>query len=249
MAGDLELDGALHVAEGVQVLQLGLDAEGRLPARTHRDVRVAAQAPLLHVPVVDADRDEDFAHAAEGFGGVGRRPQVGLGHDLDERHAAAVEIQVGGAGRVGEAVMERLAGVLLHVHAGDADGHDAAVGREADGPARRERPVVLRDLIPLGQIGIEVVLPREDRLGMDAAAQGQGGARRELHGAAVQDGQRTGKPETHGTERGIGLGAEPGGAAAENLGGGQQLRVNLQADNRLKFGHASQIVFGNLEIG
>ena len=99
MARDLELDGALHVAEGVEVLQLGLDAERRLPDGTHRDVRVAAQAALLHVPVVDADRDEDLAHAAEGLGGVRRRSQVGLGDDLDERHAAAVEVEVRGAAR------------------------------------------------------------------------------------------------------------------------------------------------------
>ena len=67
---------------------------------------------------------------------------------------------------------------------------------KAIGAARRERTVVLRDLVALGQVGIEVVLPREDRLGMDPAAQRQGGARGELDGAAVQDRQRAGKAET-----------------------------------------------------
>jgi hypothetical protein len=105
VARDLELDGALHVAKRVQVLQLGLDAEGRLPDGAHRDVGVAPQAALFHVPVVHADGHEDLADAAERLGGVGRRPQVGLGDDLDERHAAAVEIQVRPAGGLREAVM------------------------------------------------------------------------------------------------------------------------------------------------
>ena len=72
---------------------------------------------------------------------------------------------------------------------------------------------------------------------MDLAAQGEGGARGELHGAAVQDRQRARQPEADGTERGVRLGAEPGGAAAEDLGGGQQLRVNLEADDRFERWH------------
>ena len=91
------------------------------PGRPHGDVRVAAQAALFHVAVVDAEPDEDLAQPAEELGRVGRRPQVRLGDDLDERHAAAVEVDVGLAIGVGEALVERLAGVLLHVDARDAD--------------------------------------------------------------------------------------------------------------------------------
>jgi hypothetical protein len=77
---------------------------------------------------------------------------------------------------------------------------------------------------------------------MDPAAQGQRGPRGELDGAAVQDRERPGQPEAHGTERGIRLGAEPGGAAAEDLGGGQQLRVDLEADNRFKRWHGDRLL-------
>jgi hypothetical protein len=123
------------------------------------------------------------------------------------------------------------------VHARDADGHDAPVGPEGDGAERREGTVVLGDLVPLGQVGIEVVLPGEDRLGMDAAAERERRARGELDGAAVEHGERAGEPETDGTERRVGLGAEPGRAAAEDLGGRQQLRVNFEADNRFERCH------------
>ena len=77
---------------------------------------------------------------------------------------------------------------------------------------------------------------------MDRAAERQRGARGELHGAAVQDRQRPGQPEADGTERGVRLGAEPRAAAAEDLGGGQQLRVDLEADDRLKRWHGEPIV-------
>ena len=124
------------------------------PARPHRHVRVAAQAALFHVAVVDAEPDQDRAQAAEELGGVGRRPQVGLGDDLDERHAAAVVVDVGLAIGVGEAFVQRLAGVLFHVHARDAD---ARASRRRSGtrptPPRRERLLVLRDLIALGRSG------------------------------------------------------------------------------------------------
>ncbi len=138
LPGDLVLDGALHVPEGVEVLDFDLDAERGRPGRPHRDVGVAAQAALFHVAVVDADGHEDGAQAREELRGIGRRPQVRLGDDLDERHAAAVEVEMGPAIGVREAVVQRLAGVLLHVHAGDAD---LLAARTASGtrPRRRAR--------------------------------------------------------------------------------------------------------------
>ena len=41
--------------------------------------------------------------------------------DLDERHAAAVVVDVGAAVGIGEAFVQRLAGVLFHVDARQAD--------------------------------------------------------------------------------------------------------------------------------
>src|SRR4029079_9579787 len=97
-----------------------------------------------------------------------RGAQVRLGHDLDERNAGAVEVDVGPARRVNKAFVQRLGGVFLEVDAGDAPLFEAA--------ARRQRQLVLRDLVALRQVGIEVVLAREDRRLVDRAAERQRGA-------------------------------------------------------------------------
>ena len=75
------------------------------------------------------------------------------------------------ARRAGEAVVHRLAGVLFHVHAGDADVDRRPVGARADldAAAGRKRPVELRDLVSLREVGIEVVLAREDRRRLNRA--------------------------------------------------------------------------------
>ena len=50
---------------------------------------------------------------------------------------------------------------------------------------RRERLIVLRDLITLRQVGIEVILAREDRLLIDPQTKRECGPRAELNGAPV----------------------------------------------------------------
>ena len=101
---------------------------------------------------------------------------------------------------------------------------------------------VLRDLIALGKIRIEIVLPREDRMGVHLAAERERCPNRQLHGPAVEHRERARQAETHGTQLRVGLGAEPGAAAAEDLGGRQELRMDLQADDRLERGHGWEIV-------
>ncbi len=105
------------------------------PCRTHRDVGVAPETPFFHVAVVDADRHQNLAEAAEGFGSVRGRPQIRLRHDLDERRAAAVEIDVAAAVGVWKTLVQRLASVLFHVHARDAD----APGGSRRGELERRR--------------------------------------------------------------------------------------------------------------
>ena len=62
---DLVLERLLQVAEGVEVLDLGLRAERRRAGRAHRHVRVAAQAALFHVAVVHAEPDQQVAQVLE----------------------------------------------------------------------------------------------------------------------------------------------------------------------------------------
>src|SRR5207248_10334581 len=104
-----------------------------------------------------------------------RRTEVGLGHDLEQRRTATVEVDEGGrrANRApGRAArVHRLRGVLLEMGARDADDFLAAVHRDREAARPAERRFVLADLVGLRQVGIEVVLAREDRAFRDLAVE------------------------------------------------------------------------------
>jgi hypothetical protein len=88
------------------------------PRSAHRNVDVGAERPFVHVAVAGAEIAQDGAQLGDiGLRLVGRA-QVGLRHDLHQRHARAVEIDIG-HGRM--LVVHRLAGVLLQMQPLDAD--------------------------------------------------------------------------------------------------------------------------------
>ena len=90
------------------------------------------------------------------------RTDVGLGHDLEQRHAGAVVVDERVLGVVDAAAatdVQRLAGVLFEVRTRDADALSVHLELTVD----RDRQVVLRGLVVLRHVGIEVVLPREHR--------------------------------------------------------------------------------------
>jgi len=96
-----------------------------------------------------------------------------------------------------------------------------------------QRLVVLRNLVALGQVGIEVILARKDRCLIDAAIQrhrGQGG---ELDRLAVQHRQSSGHAQAHGTNIRIGRSTEARGAGAEDLSRRQKLNVHFEANDWL----------------
>ena len=64
--------------------------------------------------------------------------------------------------------------------------------------------VILRNLVALGQVGIEVVLARESRMLVHIAVQRQRGEHGHLDGALIQDGQRAGQAEAHRADVGVG---------------------------------------------
>ncbi len=103
-----------------------------------------------------------------------------------------------------------------------------------DAPTGGDGPLVLRDLIALREVGIEVVLTREDRHRVDPALEGVRDPDGELHGLPVQHRQRARQPEADGADVGVRRRPEPGAAAAEDLRLGQQLRVNLETDYGLE---------------
>ena len=186
LAANLVLNRLLEIAERVDVLHFRLRAQGGLALPAHRDIGVAAQAPLVHVAVIDAEPHQDLPQRLKEQRGFGRRPHVGLADDLHQRHAAAIEIEVGLPVGVAKAFVQRLAGILFHVDAGQLDEAAANRGGHLQTAAQRERRLELRDLVALRQVGIEVVLAGEDRALLHLAAKRQGRGDREVDRLAVQ---------------------------------------------------------------
>src|SRR5690606_20140432 len=158
--------------------------------------------------------------------------QVRLGHDLDQGHARAVEVD----GRpAGQPVVQRLARILFEVDATDADpAHLAVRLLQIQPPTGRERAVELRDLVSLGQVRVEVVLAGETAGQVHGAVQAQGRAYAQLDGAGVDDRQGTRQAEAHRTDVRVRFGAELRRVRTEHLGRRPELHVDLQADHRLE---------------
>ena len=234
---DLVLQGSADELEAVDVLHFGFGAEFLLASWADADVGVATQRTLLHVAVGDAGVEEDLLQSGQVLEGLVGRADVWLADDLDQRRAAAVQVEIGVRGRVGKPVVQALARILFHVHARDADRSSIRRRRWHFDPAMLgERLVELRNLVALGQIGIEIVLAREDRALAHLAVERQRGQRGKLHGLRVQHRQRARQPQAYRADVRIGLGAEAVGATAKCLGRREQLHVHFEADHGLVFG-------------
>ena len=96
--------------------------------------------------------------------------------------------------------------------------------------------VELRDLVALGQVGIEVILARKDGALAHLAVDGQRGQRGKLDGLGVEHRQRAGQPQADRADVGVRRRAEVIGATAEGLGGGEQLHVDFESDDGLVLG-------------
>ena len=104
-----------------------------MPAGRTETLASTAQAALLHVHVGDAELADRLAQQPRPLARLGGAAQVGLGDDLDQRRAAAVEVDQRGAGAVDPARLadvDQLRRVLLEVGAVDADvAEPAGAGR------------------------------------------------------------------------------------------------------------------------
>ena len=122
-------------------------------------------------------------HVGHGFL---RRAHVGLGDDLEQRRAGAVQVD---AGQPWQALVQRLAGVLFEVRARDADALLACRPRARCrcGPSPTIGQLVLADLVALRQVRVEVVLAREHRArARSVAPMARPNLHRHAHGFAVQ---------------------------------------------------------------
>ncbi|MCY1179907.1 hypothetical protein D9M73_203260 [compost metagenome] len=128
--------------------------------------------------------------------------------------------------------MQALAGVLFQVRAGDADALDGTGFQgDVEEALADDGMVHLAGLVALGQVRIEVVLAGEDVLPGDVRVDGQAELAGHAHGFRVQYRQGAGHAEVNQAGLGVGLGAEGGGAAGENLRLGAELCVDFQPDH------------------
>ena len=236
------VEGGVDAAEGVHVLDLHLRAELRLAHGADGDVHVGAHVALFEVAVAHAGVDEHLLERREiGDRLVGGR-HVRLRDDLHEGRAAAVEVHARALG-----VVVDLRGVLLQVDVVDAD-ELGSVGRlDRDAAADAEGIAVLGDLVVLGHVGVEVVLPVEGGVAVDLAAEHEAAHDGELHGLLVRDGQGAGVAQAHGAHVGVGFAAGLQQAAAEHLRLCLELDVRLQPDGVFEFHVRSRSRVGNGE--
>ena len=147
--------------EGIHVLDFAFRAERGLPERPRADVCIHAQTAFFHVAIADIEIEQYLLERPEIRPSLLGRTHVRFAHDFHQRNAAAIQVHRCCAL---VAIMDGLASILFHVRARNADHARLAVRHEADVERTmlRDRLVVLRDLVALGQVGIEVVLPRKD---------------------------------------------------------------------------------------
>ena len=129
------------------------------------------------------------------LGGLDARAHVGLGDDLEQWRASAVEVDAGLACVV---FVQRFAGVFLEVGAGQVDAVQHLAHIKLDRAALHHRRLVLADLVALGQVGIKVVLARKDRLMRHARTHRHAKANGTLDGAAVHHRQGAGQCQING---------------------------------------------------
>ena len=200
----------------------------------HRNIGVAAQRAFFHVAIADAqvfDQLLDFDEVGIGFlAGA----DVGLRHNLNQRHAGAVQVHQG-FGFAGQ--MHRFARVLLHVNARDADALRGAVGEAHIHVAVvANRGFVLRNLVAFGQVGVKVVFAGKQVVAPNLAVGGQAHFHGKLHGCAVHLGQGAGVAEGNHRQVGVGGHAVLVLISRIHLAVREQLGVYFQADNGLVFG-------------
>ena len=135
-------------------------------------------------------------------------------------------------------VVHQLAGILLDMDALDADPLARGIGvllveADVDRALTDDRMIELADLIALRQIGVEVVLTIEPRPFVDLRLDRHAGAHRLADALAVRHRQHPRHRRIDQRHLRVGLRAERGRRAREELGVRRHLRVHFEADHDL----------------
>jgi hypothetical protein len=140
-------------------------------------------------------------------------------------------------------VVDEFARVLFHVDSCDTDALHLAVQFDIDVAVLGEGLGILGYLVALGEVRIEVVLPREGALPVDAALRGEAHPQCELDDFLVEHGQHPGHPRADGAGMAVRGGAEFRRAAAEDLRVREELGMDFQADDRFVFHYSFGLLF------
>ena len=196
---------------------------------------------FLHIASGNAGELQGLLHFGEEEECLLRGTHIGLADDFDERCAGAVEIDVGVALGVFEAIVLGLAGVIFHVDAGDVNAFDAGCKLDVEPAAQGDGLIELGDLVALGEIRIEVILAGEDGLRLDFAVEGKPAAYGEFNGVAAENRQRAREAEAHGADVGVRSVTGFDGAGAEDLGARGELDVDFQPDYEFILGQVRHL--------
>ncbi len=227
----LEEQRALDSPEGVHVLDFDFRPE-RIANSAHADVRVAAECPLFHVSGRDTDVAQDLAQCDQVVTCLFSGPQIRFPDNFHQWHAGAVEINQADLRAASVNLVDQAPGVLLDVHACNASALFLARGDELQRSIDAQRQVVLRDLVPLGQVRVHVILAVHLAVRRDLAVQRQSRQHCCFHGRPVHHWQRAGKSPANEADMSIWLGVRVARRASTvHLGLGQKLSVNLEADD------------------
>ena len=187
LADDLDLDGLLDVGKRVHVLELDARSQRSVVVLAQAHVGVAAEVAFFHVAVAHAQVFHDLLESLQIQDRFGNGTHVGTCHHFAQRRAAAVGVEQ----RIRTAVVDQLAGVLFHVDADDLDvavhpfAHQVHVAAHADGTVVDGHAAGLGDLVTLGEVRVEVVLAREQGVGVNPATQREPEADGVLHGLGI----------------------------------------------------------------
>ena len=164
----------LNKFKGIQILQFGARAKLRLTEWPQRNIHIAAHGTLRHITIGHADIGDDavnFFKVRDGLFGVAN---VRFRDDFEQRGTGPIQVDAAHALKV---FVQRLASILFQVGSGHTDGEVGAIlGGDIDAALADNREIHLGNLIALGQIGIEIIFPIEDRalanLRIDCQAEG-----------------------------------------------------------------------------
>ena len=128
--------------------------------------------------------------------------------------------------------MDHLARVFLEVYLPDANALFPFAQLDLHPPVQAEGRSELGDLVVLGKVGVEVVLPFKDAGGCKGTVQRPGHDTCHPHGLGIQGGKHAGISHADRADIRIRFIAEGRPAAAEDLRPGEKLGVHLQAQER-----------------